>query len=204
MVGNDVVDLGDRETWPGSCHARFDARVFAASELATLAGSALPVRLRWVLWAAKEAAYKAAKKSAADTIFSPRRFVVSLTEEHHARVAHGDERYSVALEVGDRYVHAIAADVRAPSGTVIAGVAQLAPGEATCPGAAVRRLAIGRLAPHLGVAASGLGVVRDGRIPHLEHAGDQVAADLSLSHHGRFIAFACVLPVRSAELRGAP
>jgi hypothetical protein len=51
---------------------------------------------------------------------------------------------------------------------------------------------------------SELGVTHDGRIPRLERAGHAVGADLSLSHHGRFVAFACVLPVESAELRGVP
>ena len=54
MVGNDVVDLGDAETRGGPSHPRFDARVFAPAELAALAASAAPNRLRWSLWAAKE------------------------------------------------------------------------------------------------------------------------------------------------------
>ena len=34
MIGNDVVDLGQRGVQPGAQHPRFDARVFSASELA--------------------------------------------------------------------------------------------------------------------------------------------------------------------------
>lgn len=203
MVGNDVIDLGDPETWLGGCHARFDARVFAAVELEALAVSALPVRLRWILWAAKEAAYKVAKKEDGGTVFSPSRFVVRLTKDYHADVAFGARSYTVALEVGERYVHAIAADVVQAPGTVVAGVERIALGGATCPGTAVRAFAIARLASHLGIATSELSVARDGRIPRLERGGDAVGADLSLSHHGRFVAFACVLPVASDELRGA-
>jgi hypothetical protein len=36
-------------------------------------------------------------------------------------------------------------------------------------------------------------VVQDGRVPMLERDGVRVAADLSLSHHGRWVAFACEL-----------
>src|SRR5882757_8423865 len=128
MVGNDVIDLGDPETWLGGCHARFDARVFAAVELEALAVSALPVRLRWILWAAKEAAYKVAKKEDGGTVFSPSRFVVRLTKDYHAEVAFGVKSYTVALEVGERYVHAIAADVVQAPGTVVAGVERIAIG----------------------------------------------------------------------------
>jgi phosphopantetheinyl transferase (holo-ACP synthase) len=193
MVGDDVIDLGDPETWPGGCHARFDARVFAASERAALAASALPVRLRWILWAAKEAAYKAAKKKDAATVFSPCRFVVSLTGEAQAVVAHGASRWPVALDVGALHVHAVAAEGGTPPCTVVAGVERLV-GDGTCPGSAARAFAIARLAPLLGLDAAELRVVRDGRVPRLEHAGGALAADLSLSHHGRFVAFACALP----------
>ena len=62
MIGNDVVDLGDAEVQPGATHPRFDARVFAREEREALRASGAPNRLRWILWAAKEAAYKAARK----------------------------------------------------------------------------------------------------------------------------------------------
>ncbi len=58
MVGNDIVDLGDAETCNGPSHPGFDARVFAPVERRALAASPAPNRLRWSLWAAKEAAYK--------------------------------------------------------------------------------------------------------------------------------------------------
>ena len=86
MVGNDVVDLRDPEVQPGACHARFDARVFAAAELEAVRVSPVPQWLRWMLWAAKEAAYKVAKKDDARTVFSPSRFVVSLEDATGGRV----------------------------------------------------------------------------------------------------------------------
>ena len=67
----------------------------------------------------------------------------------------------------------------------------------------MRTLAIATLAPHLGIAVAELSVARDGRIPHLQHRGVALTADLSLSHHGRYVAFACALPVASDEVRGA-
>jgi hypothetical protein len=82
MLGNDVVDLWDPETRPGAAHPRFDVRVFDPTELAALARSRAPNQLRWVLWAAKEAAYKAAKRMDPTTLLSPRRFVVSSLVRH--------------------------------------------------------------------------------------------------------------------------
>jgi phosphopantetheinyl transferase (holo-ACP synthase) len=201
MVGNDVVDLGDPEARAGGCHARFDARVFAASELALLAASAQPVRLRWTLWAAKEAVFKAARKHDPGTVFSPRRFVVRSTTPDRAEVAFGDASYDVDLQSDERYVHAVAVQQGGPARTVLAAVERLAHDSTVPAGEAVRALAIRTIAPRLGVATSELRVTRDGRIPRLEHGG-RLATDLSLSHHGCFVAFACTLP-DADPMRGA-
>ena len=72
-VGNDVVDLVDPETLREEQHPRFDERVYAPEELALLQRSESEHVTRWLLWAAKEAAYKAEKRDAPDTVFSPRR-----------------------------------------------------------------------------------------------------------------------------------
>ncbi len=71
MIGNDIVDLADPETSCGACHPRFDHRVFAPAELELLATTRSHVRMRWILWSAKEAAYKAARQACATTVFSP-------------------------------------------------------------------------------------------------------------------------------------
>ena len=39
MVGNDVVDLGDREARTGPAHSRFDTRVFSAGERRAIAAA---------------------------------------------------------------------------------------------------------------------------------------------------------------------
>ena len=202
-VGNDVIDLGDPEARPDGCHARFDSRVFALSELEALAASAVPVRLRWILWAAKEATYKVVKKQDRATVFSPRRFVVTLLGGTQARVVFDEQSFAVELDVGERYVHAVTTVPDLAPRVVVTAVERLAWGSTTCPGSAVRTLAIATLAPRLGIAVAELSVARDGRIPHLQRAGVALATDLSLSHHGRFVAFACVLPPATDELRGA-
>ena len=69
MLGNDVVDLRDPDSDVATHPARFDERVFAPGERALIQHSAQPARLRWQLWSAKEAAFKAAKKRSAATIF---------------------------------------------------------------------------------------------------------------------------------------
>jgi phosphopantetheinyl transferase (holo-ACP synthase) len=236
VIGNDVVDLRDPETLPGARHARFDARVFAAGERSALERSGARDRLRWILWAAKESAFKVAQRREPDTSFVPTRFVVDLDASLRGCVRHADREYPVCVAVTGDCVHAVATEAPA-AGAVRAGVAvtgdcvhavateapaagAVRAGVAVCaaegaagaslPGSAVRDLAAAGIAPLLGVERQALRFARRGRVPELQldpgvrsgwHSArrDSVEARLgavrvSLSHHGRFVAYACWLP----------
>lgn len=195
MIGNDVVDLQDGDARPGSRHPRFDRRVFAANELAALASSAAPDRLRWVFWAAKEAAYKVARKQDPQCVFSPVRFLVTLSGVSRGVVEFGQARYPVRVEGSNDAVHVVATHACVPAKRIVLGMRKLSPEalrDASAPSRAVRELAVSRVGGFWndgGVVT----VVQDGRVPMLERDGVRVAADLSLSHHGRWVAFACEL-----------
>jgi phosphopantetheinyl transferase (holo-ACP synthase) len=190
MIGDDVVDLGDEETGAGTRHPGFDARVFDPSERALLATSREPQRLRWILWAAKESAYKAARKQAPGTVFAPSGFVVEPGAEGRMTVRAAGRRFRIEVGGGGEHVHAIAQPAGGAA-RICTGVARF---EGAVPSAAARRLAVTRLAPVLGVSPERLTIQRDGRVPVLWIDGAPGAADLSLSHHGRFVSFACALP----------
>ena len=213
-VGNDVVDLRDPET--RSFHPRFDLRVFTRRERAHLEratlerarlslpltgmqgapAEALSHRLRWTMWAAKEAAFKAARKLHPDVPFHPRRFAVELLERGRARVFHDVAgRFELWLEEARDWVHAVAAPA---DGCSEAGarphqaLARLDPAESLGgePGRRVRQLAVGAVASLLRVDPSELRVVADGAIPRMMRGRDRLPLDLSLSHHGRMVACA--------------
>lgn len=187
MLGNDVVDLNDPETWPGARHARFDARVFGRAERDAIARSADGEALRWMLWAAKEAAYKALRRARPDTVFSPRRFAATLAADGTGRVRHADRQLAVRVERDDARVHALAADALEPD--ALAGCARIDAG-APDPGRAARALALRVIARRLHLHPSVLRVERRGRAPQLLIAGAEHASTLSLSHHGAWVAFA--------------
>jgi phosphopantetheinyl transferase (holo-ACP synthase) len=189
MVGNDVVDLRDRSVVAGPRHPRFDARVFAPAEHRLLRESAAPNPLRWAFWAAKEAAYKVVKKLDDATIWSPLRFVVRFERELEGSVEHAGREIAVRVESDLERVHAIATDAREGFSRICARVAELASPDAD-PSAAVRALAREDLASLLGAEPGALEIGRRGRIPVLLVAGFPSPLDLSLSHHGRFVAWA--------------
>jgi phosphopantetheinyl transferase (holo-ACP synthase) len=182
MLGNDVVDLADA----AGRHPRFAARVFTPAERARL--DADPA-LGGVLWAAKESAYKAARQADRAVVFSPARFVVELDDAERARVTAGERRFVIDLVRTAEYVHAVARAAEDAPAAACTAVGTVPAG--TSDSAAVRRLALDTLARALGL--DGLAIGRDGRIPLLLRHGRPMAADLSLSHHGRFAAFACML-----------
>lgn len=190
MLGNDVIDLGDREVLEGPAHPRFDARVFAADERAALERSPRPALLRWTLWAAKEAAYKLARKQDPGVVFSPRRFVVALAGRDRARVRYADEDISVRFASAGHALHALALDAEAPRQRLVWAVERRRRSD---PSRAARRLAARVLGEELGLPLHAFRFGRSGRAPTLSVEGSNQRIDLSLSHHGRYVAFACQL-----------
>jgi hypothetical protein len=66
---------------------------------------------------------------------------------------------------------------------------------------AVRALAIREIAPRVGASAAELRVRQSERIPLIERCEGGEVATLSLSHHGRYVAYACALPTETGEAR---
>ena len=201
MVGNDVVDLRDREAAAATQSRRFDERVFCVEELATLEDAR---DRRWKLWAAKEAAFKIAVKQDPATVFSPSRFRVRLEAEAELGVVTweaGAVPVRIGIEAGA--VHAVATTT---SNFLVTGLERLdarvrSGPEAKILSEAVRSLAVGRLAVVFGVDEAAIEIRKQGRIPEIFVADVRAPADLSLSHHGGVVGFACeIREARRAEV----
>lgn len=240
MIGNDVVDLTDPETAPGSAHARFDARVFSPPERLAIAESPVPARERWVRWASKEAVYKCLRARERTVCFSPVELVVRRGGPTGTEVRWRNRVVPVRLDLSDDCVHAVAWDAAGATGARVVSavrrvghadpggasvrVADAGPARATRrvavggseratrrvagagprretgrvedddPSAAVRRLAVCELAHALGEPEADLRIAKGrDRVPFLRVRDRRVDASLSLSHHGRFVGFACEL-----------
>jgi phosphopantetheinyl transferase (holo-ACP synthase) len=204
LIGNDVVDLRDADARPDALNRRFDARVFSSAERLALDRNSDPTRHRWRLWSAKEASYKVARKLDASASFSPVRFEVELDRDARGRVRYRGHCFAVRVLEREGGVHALARPESAPEAELLHALLRLSHGDGS--GAprpdelsrAVRRLACEHLAPRLGVAPGDLEIRKHDRIPQLWLGGEPLSADLSLSHHGELVAFACALrPVAS-------
>ncbi len=190
MVGNDVVDLDDSETWSETLHPRFDARVMSPSERARIAAAADPRALRWTLWAAKESAYKLAKRNDCTVVFAHAKFLTDLDEDGRGTVSHGEWSCAGGVRREGRVLHGIAAPGSVAG--IVSGFDRL--GRDLDPGTGARRLAIAVIASHLGIAPESVSITSDpSRIPNLTASGHRLG-HLSLSHHGKLVAFAWSQP----------
>jgi hypothetical protein len=196
-VGNDVVDLEDPETRLGGLHARWDERVFGAAEREALEASRSRHLLHWALWAAKESAYKARKRLDPEIVFSPREFEIELRSlpagggpgVGEGRALHRGHSLGIEVHVDGACLHAVARSESEDARVLWA--AEAAEGDA---GVAARRLAAAAIGSALGLDPAGVQIA--GRPPVATFLDRRV--DVSLSHHGRFVAFACALASRSA------
>jgi hypothetical protein len=204
MVGNDIVDLEDEDAREGARHPRFDQRAFAESERRLLGADPSDSRLRWILWAAKESAYKVARRRRSAVGFAPVCFVVTLDAEWRGHVRHGGDVYSVCVAVREDHVHAIATEPGLAGGDVWAGIRRLEPGQARDGRGEVasreaRSFALAEIAQRTGRACDSFAIERFERIPRLVDRAGRDVMDLSLSHHGRFVAYACAPATHAAR-----
>lgn len=198
VVGNDIVDLGDAETRLDQVHPRFLRRVFTQTEGQRILSSADSRASLWGHWAAKESAYKAACKRNPSLPFAHSSFVVEEWEDAEAqgptgRVVHAGYDYLVDVVRGSDWLHAVALplDRKRPEPKLVSGVE-------TCPeeldaSTAVRLFACERLAKELGCDPGQLTITHT-RPPLLLREGRATGVGISLSHHGRWLGFAAVLP----------
>ncbi|MBM3462074.1 MAG: 4-phosphopantetheinyl transferase family protein [Armatimonadetes bacterium] len=226
-VGNDVVDT-DQAAQPGDRGwDRFIGRVLAADERRLVRERSDITVLPWMLWAAKESAFKIMRKRDPSAIFAHPGFHVDcddLTSRLPDRlfpggtlpgaIRHAGQRFSLRWDIGMGYVHCLAwhpggghpdlASVVEETDDAVGIV--LDPREAASvhspASARVRHLA--RRLVHQRYGLEDACIVRergnDGRFgpPRVMAQGGAVPdLDLSLSHDGRFVAVACASSLES-------
>lgn len=211
FIGNDVVDLRDPEALPTGPHRRFPGRVCAEEELARIHEAADPMRMLWVHWAAKESAFKAFRKLDPAVRFLPRQFRVELRNGCDGGTRYGFVEYArhrAAVEIADcdDHVHAVARvlGTNAPGEstyfwqlTTYVRRFSPAPCAANAPSAFGRFLLIRAVAERLGCAEHEVRIERGGRSgdpPRVRVRGADVPIQLTLSHHGRLVAYALAVP----------
>ena len=214
LVGNDIVDLHDPWSQPENIHDRFDSRAFTPAERSRIGEGRSGHHLRWSLWAAKESAFKIARKLDRDVKFFPGDFAVRMFDDARAEVTHRVGRFTVWFERADGWVHAVAMPETDPgsakdtppagvgsrvrrvaedaggSSDEKAGVRGEAPDRRSRSSERVRDVARAAVGSLMNVCPSDIEIQSDAGIPTLHRAGKRLPVDLSMSHDGRFVACA--------------
>ncbi len=188
-VGNDVVDLQEPDNQAAAIHPRFDRRVFTDSELQLIeAGPTVDDRhvVRWTLWATKESVFKLVQQLDESISFRPRCFETRIAAPDLAEVTYQGSVFPVALDITRQRIHAVA---RNSSTMPVSGISQpaCAPNSRDA-SILVRAQASVTIGERLGIEPGHIEIM--GKIPRAIHNGKRLPVDISLSHHGRFLAHA--------------
>ena len=220
VVGNDIVDLRDPETIGKAEQSRFVERVLTGDEQ-TIRRQKTDRDL-WSRWAAKESVWKVVVKTHGERLM-PRQLHVDAAEFGNQSTAEVHCRcgvFPVQFGINDDYIHCVAWSPESKSKAArtfriahaVAGneddsaaFSRLSTGERksarSTGSSAARRLAKRLLCQNLdGINEEDLQIVRDeiaagfGPPRFIGPSGKTTTYDLSLSHHGRFIAAAVGFP----------
>ncbi len=219
VAGVDVVDLGDPRCPGKASDRRFVGRVLADEEQRALEAAPDPDLHLWLLWSGKEAAFKAlSRREGAPPVFRHRDFVVRVEGESPGtplvpgrpsggrRVLEGRCRWAgrrarIRWELAGRRILALALEGGDPSTGLRVGAADIGGAEPRVPrercSVEVRRHAAEEVARALDVSPSRVAIATAagpaGRSPPLALLdGRPAPVEVSLSHHGRWIAWAAL------------
>jgi phosphopantetheinyl transferase (holo-ACP synthase) len=210
-VGNDVVDLKTPEARNKSLDVRFIQKTLNHDEQRVVFLSENPDSILWAIWAAKETAYKAVSKSIPDITSAPRYYPVALVCGNREAEAFGAVYtpggvVPVKIFFHSDYVHCIGGTGCSRNlEEILFGLGEIGSDEehfsyslAEQESLAARKLIKNRIASCLGRNPDDIHVVyendhRDQGPPKVSFKGQKDPIDISLSHDGRFAAYAFLL-----------
>ena len=177
--------------------------MLTAAEIEFVQNAQNPARALWSFWACKETAYKVINKIRPDASFLPRQWEVCLSPPARhfidAMVLVSDKQtiYS-RLFLNDDYVHCVGSEVAEALDGVICEVIKLpagTDGEAKNGHSFLRECASHKIAQHFHLNPSDLKIERkqagsELSPPYVLKGDLRLAVDISLSHDGRFGAYA--------------
>lgn len=181
MIGNDIVDFNDLPNNERSLSKAFLQKICANSEIETIFQSERPERTLWRIWSMKESAYKVILKKGAEPSFNPKKLETSIIDQTIGQVSTKFGEIKCQSKITQDFVHSIAFFSNEISFCL--GEKKLMGNQSDF----VRASLIEdyqRKYPHV---RSPIIEMRDS-IPYL--ITDFATVDVSLSHHGNYVAWA--------------
>ena len=203
-IGNDVVDWKLPANAGKSWDSRYLRKILTNAEIEIVQEAENQDRALWSLWACKETAYKVVRKTSVGAPFLPRLWSVQLKQSGHTVmegevVLPGGSTVFVQLSA-ENYVHCIGADRLRDLEQIIWGVEPV-PETGSCvnidPSLHGRKCLLRKLSDvhqldfremEIRRAKKGL----EFQPPYLYYKNEKAPFDISLSHDGKFVAYAFI------------
>jgi len=159
-------------------------------------------KILWLLWACKEAAYKAALKIRRNILWAPSKYEVQLSDELSENDMYGTvdtphERITIEIHSDPTFIHCIGSSGNSGNlRSITKGVARLPRAESSSDlSKAVRKAIIESLATCTGKEKDDISIFRQPGSrglgpPFVKIGGNTVPIDISMSHDGSFVAYA--------------
>jgi phosphopantetheinyl transferase (holo-ACP synthase) len=194
------VDLREPANAEKSRESRFLKKILTNAEIEFVQNAKNPDLALWSHWACKETAYKVVKKSLSDAAFLPRQWQVTFNKRESIHsdgevTIPGHDSVYIRLFSNSNYVHCVGADVLTSLDKLIWSVEALPEEERINPSLYLRNCLGQSLAKHFSLNSHNIKIKRtreNGEIqpPHVYLNGSKTDIDISLSHDGRFVAYA--------------
>jgi hypothetical protein len=199
------VDWKDPANAGKSRDSRYLKKILTAAEIKQVCESRNPDVTLWSLWACKETAYKVIRKSTPGASFLPLRWTMKLNHRDCFAadgkiVIPGEPSIFVQLLITESYVHCVGSDDLSALGKIVQGIERLPPPQRhkiIDPSQFGRVCLIRKLASLNNLNSSALTIRRtekEGELqpPHVYQGNSKAPFDISLSHDGKFTAYAFI------------
>ncbi|MBK5193381.1 MAG: 4-phosphopantetheinyl transferase family protein [Flavobacteriaceae bacterium] len=185
MIGNDIVDFNTAALQSNWQRRGFLEKLFTKNEQSLILNSEFPERRLWLLWAMKEATYKAhQRRFKLFRSFNPKQLNCEIIDAENnsvlGKVQNQDFSYYTQTYIGEDYLHCIASQFQQKK-TVqkILSHSTDIKQELILAVSALKKLPLAKIS-----------IKKDGNfIPYLTFDGFAINCDFSISHHGIFSAF---------------
>lgn len=191
MVGNDIVDLSISHIGEGERRTRYLAKIFTEKERDII--NQLGTDDIWILllWSAKESVYKVVSRKEQIIRYSPKSLeCISIKKKSKSSyemiVEYNGEQFVVVSHVNEKYVHSVT--TTSNSNQLISDVFKISPNENESE--AIDEKVLKWIKENTKIEYKNTSILRDAhRVPHIYHGNEELYF-LSMSHHGKFGAFA--------------
>lgn len=187
MIGNDIVDLRIVLPENNAANIQYLQKICTDKEIALINAASIPNIMLWRIWTMKEAAYKIASKKADFRLFNPKKFNTEIINDSEGKIHCEWGEYKVWTYINEKWINSIAIESDKN------WFADAMETENKDLSEEVRKALIFSYIYNLDSSAeiNSLEIRKnDNGFPYLYKENQLLSVNLSLSHHGKCIAWA--------------